>query len=618
MAITATSAGTVLNDPTLVKLLVGSTTYLAKSLRGPARNGLVALQALVEGYGPYIRETHDRVSTIKTFVNPSQPVRLLDHFVSPMLISEKSVQITDQDLLSKLEKPCRIVISAMAGYGKSVLMRYIALQSFENPNGRLPLFVELRELNRITSPNILSYIHSVYKREGKFAQDVFTKGLEAGAFTLILDGFDEVNYDIRSDLESQIIEIAQNYRKTPIIVSGRPDEKFSSWRAFQTYQIAPMTKDQIIELVSKLEYTPLVKDKFLEKIGDGLFELHESFLSTPLLATLMLLTFEQYANVPDKMHLFYANAFETLFYRHDALKELYDRKRKSNLRVDELSKIFAAFCMISYVRQNVEFTKQQFLTLICEALSYQIYAVDPEELLFDLTESVCLIQKEGPSYSFVHRSFQEYFSAVFLSSCAEDVRDQFLDSVTVRYWDNVLPMLFDMAADQLEPTWVASRLDNFIGRVDASQHPEMYYIKSRFKSIIIVKRNDSIAFNHLGEGRDSHLLNTVRRFYPSLFGHAVPDFRMVDLNVLVVDLSDYIDWSVARLVENTGKHTFSVYELMIDDRHSDALEKSGFFSIAKAELATLKQIRQGIDDSQGSRNEFLDRLLRPPKTTKRN
>ena len=226
-----------------------------------------------------------------------------------------------------------------------------------------------------------------------------------------------------------------------------------------------MSKPKVIELIKKLDYDAGVKKRFIDKVRNEYYETHESFLSTPLLAILMLLTFERNANIPEQLHLFYAKAFETLYEKHDATKEQHQRARKTSLQIDQFQSLFATFCLKSYVQEKMEFSTSEMTELIRESIRFQKMDVDPTDFLFDIEESVCLVMKEGGSYFFIHRSFQEYFTAIFLKSCAEDMRDKFLDRVDFRIWDSVLPMLFAMAASQVEPTWVASRLDKYLENV---------------------------------------------------------------------------------------------------------------------------------------------------------
>ncbi|WP_197274571.1 NACHT domain-containing NTPase [Novosphingobium sp. AAP83] len=305
-----------MNDADLAKILTAATPATFKifseafsrtssGLKVAGRKALIGAMSSLQGYSKYLEETHERVATFKSFANPSEPVKILDHFVTTKLQKKKD-EVFDHDYIVDLaSRRSKIVVSASAGYGKSMLMKLISLHLFENPNGKIPLFCELRHLNRIKSPNIIDYIHLNYKQNSDVNRSSLEKGLENGAFCFILDGFDELNHEIRPIIEDQILTLSSQYPKNSFIVSGRPDERFDSWRSFRTFKILPMAKTQVIELISKLNYDSGTKRRFIEKIKKGgLYETHESFLSTPLLAILMLLTFEENANIPDKIHLF--------------------------------------------------------------------------------------------------------------------------------------------------------------------------------------------------------------------------------------------------------------------------------------------------------------------------
>lgn len=339
--------------PITAKLFESVSTRIEKTLKGPGKSLAVKAIASLKGYGDFLEETNERVSTFKTFANPTTPVALLDHFVTTKLKTRSGQSVYDQDeLIDKLAKKARVVISATAGYGKSMLMRFIALSLYENPRGKIPLFVELRHLNRMKSPDLISYIHGNYKRNSSIEMENFQIGLKSGMFVFILDGFDELNHEIRPLIEAQILEISRTFALNSIVVSGRPDDRFLSWRTFTVSKIQPMDKLQVVELINKLEYDRGTKKRFISKINTGLYDTHESFLSTPLLAILMLLTYEENANIPDKMHLFYSKAFETLFHKHDAMKEQYDRQRKSSLQIDDFEKVFSIFCLKTYVLEK--------------------------------------------------------------------------------------------------------------------------------------------------------------------------------------------------------------------------------------------------------------------------
>lgn len=448
-------------DPTLQKLFGAALINLGKASAKGAQALHLALHRLLSDYSEYLIKTRDTVSTIKTFANPSEPVLLIDHFVSCTLQCNKSTY-SENEIRENLGKNGRIIVTALAGFGKSILLKYLALSFYENPMGKIPIFIELRDLNRIQNPDLITYIHSTYKQVSNTNKSLFEEGMNSGIFSIFLDGFDELNIEHRKNITSQILDISNEYKGISIILSSRPDDTFSSWKDFSCYRIMPMALNQIVELIGKIDYDPKLKSNFVKKLKSGLYEEHKTFMSTPLLATLMMLTFEKNAKIPEKMHLFYLRAFETLFDKHDTYKEQYERKRKCNLEIDEFSRIFSAFCYISYLQEKFEFDRISILNIIDEAISYCGHNANSHDFLHDVTESVCLIQIEANTYSFVHRSFQEYFTSVFLSNCPSEDRCEFLNDPSARSWDNVLPMLLDIARDRVEVEWVLPTADAYL------------------------------------------------------------------------------------------------------------------------------------------------------------
>lgn len=593
----------------VTKLFSSAYDRVGRVAKGPSKSIALKAIASLQGYASYLEETNERVATFKTFANPTQPVSVMDHFVTIEFDNGKNnAKINQDDVVDRLIRPSRIVISATAGYGKSMAMRYFALSLFENPRGRIPLFMELRHLNRVTTPDILTYIHTNYRKISDVQIESFRQGLRAGVFVILLDGFDELNHDLRHVIEAQILEMSMEYPQCSIVVSGRPDDRFSAWRSFSTLKICPMTKARVVELINNLDYDHGVKKRFLRTVGNGLYEKHESFLSTPLLAILMLLTYEQNANIPDKMHLFYAKAFETLFHKHDAMKEQYDRSRRSNLQIDEFQKVFSIFCLNTYVLEKNEFTKTELSEFIRQALNYEKHDVNVDDYFFDIVEAVCLLMREGTSYFFVHRSFQEYFSALFLANCQEDIRDDFIDHVSDRHWDNVLPMLFDMASAQIEPTWVIKNIDNYLDNVSIENVEKIHPFRARFGGFGFYKYSNNFEFAAPIPGEYSKFIAILSKFYPSYF----KDNRKIDIGC--IERYGKENWSKLNCEEEVvhnldNDETVSIRNLKLDSIPHNLFEESGLYEMAANEYLKISEIRKGVDIDQKAKNEFLKKLF---------
>jgi len=289
----------------------------------------------------------------------------------------------------------------------------------------------IEESERLRCKGPIGFIYySIVGPGGIISQEQFESSLKNGAFSLILDGFDEIDFDQRKNMEAQILELREKYPELLLIVSSRPDpnNRFQSWARFHVSYVQPMEQGQVIQLVKNIDYNAEIKRKFIKALKDGLFETHESFLSNPLLCIMMLITFEQTGHIPDKMHIFYEHAFDALFFLHDAAKEgVYRRKTYGDMPIDEFRNCLSAFCIVSYAKEKFSFTQGELRESIRQALEIEKKTVSMSDFVSDLIESVCVLQMEGTDYVFTHRSFQEYFTAFFIARSPATSLSQLLD-----------------------------------------------------------------------------------------------------------------------------------------------------------------------------------------------
>jgi hypothetical protein len=82
-----------------------------------------------------------------------------------------------------------------------------------------------------------------------------------------------------------------------------------------------------------------------------------------------------------------------------------------------------------------------------------------DNVLRDLYECLCLLQKDGVDTVFVHRSFQEYFCALFMANYHGPQLRPMLEKVAHRWVDEVMTMLFEMARDKVDREWVVPQID---------------------------------------------------------------------------------------------------------------------------------------------------------------
>lgn len=328
MPIAETGAASAVFDAVLKKLAASMVMKFGGEL-------LNSFKTVEIDFGEHLRHSFDRCSRVRTILNRDDSVELLSLYVNLKFLKEPDLFIDDYDLLDKICDNGKFVIYGSGGGGKTIFMKYLWLSVFETRQDRIPLFVELRKFNEITSEDFSAFLfHSIIGNKSKLKLSDFEQALRGGAFVLLLDGFDEISDDRRVQVEAEILRLSKNYENLSIVVSTRPDQRFHGWQNFASFKVMPLNQKQVIDLIGKLNYNEQIKRKFIQRIRKDLYRRHRSFLSSPLLATMMLLTFDQFADIPEKVYLFYDQAFETLFAKHDATKEAYKRKSYTSLSID--------------------------------------------------------------------------------------------------------------------------------------------------------------------------------------------------------------------------------------------------------------------------------------------
>ncbi|MGR3366013.1 MAG: NACHT domain-containing protein [Sagittula sp.] len=395
----------------------------------------------IEKFSSYCGLVHNRSSLVRTLYSKNKAVPLEEVYVKTRFLQGPR-EFSDNDIINRFASGRRIIIKGNGGSGKTVFLKYLWISRFLNIDGKIPILIELRRLNDLQSIDLISFCRNELQSDMSFGKGVFEKLCEAGRFEFIFDGFDEVNKSSRKAIERQIILISEKYRDCCILVSGREDDRFSSWSDFEIFSVSPMNYTDVRELIEKVPFDKKVKKKFLETLKEEFYNQHRSFLSSPLLAIMMLMTFNENAVIPSKLTEFYKSAFQTLLTWHDATKDSFERDRA--LSVDNFRRVFATFCLITYYEQNYEFDEHSFRDYLKKALAYHSLSVEIDDVLNDICESANLMQKDGLKYIFVHRSFQEYFAAECAMQVISGKAEDFLETFSRRDRDSVFAMCYEI------------------------------------------------------------------------------------------------------------------------------------------------------------------------------
>lgn len=380
----------------------------------------------------YLLEAERYISMAKTILYGQTP-HYLYSFFECMEISNQKQTINTSNVNNVLDIGHKIIITGTGGIGKSMLMKHFFLNAIHE-SSYIPVLVELRGLNEYAPEDISieEYIYNVLATFGfKLEKEYYRYSLETGCYLILFDGYDEVKNANSQKVTHEIIDFSNRYSENHIVLSSRPLDEFVGWSDFKEYSTVALNKKQALSLISKLDYDVEIKNKFYKQLDEELFEKYKSFASNPLLLTIMLMTFEERVSIPDSKTDFYEQAFSALFHKHDAMKKgKYKREKMSGLGYEDFKKIFSYFCFRSFFKNQYEFTEKSALENIVKAKEkvYSYGDFRESDYLEDMTKAVCMLVHEGLNYRFSHRSFQEYFAAVYTTQLSDEEQRQFISS----------------------------------------------------------------------------------------------------------------------------------------------------------------------------------------------
>ena len=435
----------------------------------------------------YIKNAYDKYSKIKTILYRTEPKYIYDFFEVPLLGLGNQERFKANSVDSVLGISNFVIIQGTGGIGKSTLMKHLFINELKRKD-LIPVFLELKDINDFNTEYEIGNIilEKINNLGSKLDIKYFEYALKSGCFLFLLDGYDEILTKNRDLFFRKLDSFCDNYSKNYFIISSRPFSEFVEFQRFTVINTSPFSKEQAIALVNKIDFEKDIKQRFVDALDAGLFEKHESFASNPLLLNIMLLTYDNYAEIPEKLHLFYANAFETMYSKHDATKAGYRREMKSELSYDSFKKVFSYFCFVTYVQGKTEFSYDD-LVVTLNKISINKVVFEVSNYVYDLINALCVLYREGLNYKFTHRSFQEYFVAFFLKELPDESMKQLGRQIIYKDTfrasnDNVFGMLCDMAEDRFEQNILLPILKEY--EKDAPDDKYDFYLNKLVQTIV--------------------------------------------------------------------------------------------------------------------------------------
>lgn len=350
------------------------------------------------------------VRRVKTIWQVEKAVDLVSFYCDSHVIINKSRKVIDQ--LDDFGTNDNLLIEGIAGQGKSIFLRYLCAVALAQGQC-IPIFVELRKISE--KETLMNRIFEELANLGlSIDQAMFHNLVASGKITIFLDAFDEIPENLKKRTLSEIDDLASRYDMLRIIATSRPHNSITMSNYFTNVQLDNLEKDEYKQVIHRLSRGDDGAESLIKHIETRAQHIRP-LLCTPLMVTLLVLTYKSHKRLPNRLAGFYDSLFITLLQRHDGTKPGFTRHRACDLDDEQYRQVFEALCIISKENKERIFTYNNLYKITQRALDETHLDESAAKYLDDIIKITCLIVHDGDEHRFIHNTVQEYYAAAFIA-----------------------------------------------------------------------------------------------------------------------------------------------------------------------------------------------------------
>lgn len=310
------------------------------------------------------------------------------------------------------------------GAGKTTFLKHLAMLACKGLNARTPIFVSLKDWSDSALP-LSVYIEKQFDICGFPSAGFFLEALfRNGRALILLDGLDEVNEwsDKRNQIIRDIVNFSKKYEANQYCLTCRTAATDYSFEQFDYVEVADFTDEQQAQFARQwFGRDSVLFEKFSSAWADprnsGLRDLGR----TPLLLTLLCLSFDESHAFPKRQVDLYQEAIQALLKKWDTSRLIGRDKFYKGLSHGQRHQLLETIAAKFYFNSRLVFRKDEISKVASEFVRSlpdieDPSSVDGAEVVRQIEAQHGLIAERAHDlYTFSHLTIQEYLTASYIS-----------------------------------------------------------------------------------------------------------------------------------------------------------------------------------------------------------
>lgn len=253
----------------------------------------------------------------------------------------------------------------------------------------------------------------------------------SGGMLLFFDGYDEVKSDLKERVTQEINDFSSRYRNSRIVITSRDDSSLPSFGCYKAFNIRSLEYQEACLLLNK--YGEMSKKTIHQAIISHIERMNDnglrSLLSNPLMVSLLFKAYDYKNKIPPSKSAFYEQVYDALFEGHDLSKDGFERERRTALDKYSFEDILKSIAYKS-VRNAPNYDRLTLTELILMEIKSKVHLnFTVDDFIKDVLWAIPLMLEDGLEFRWTHKSFQEYFSALYIVSCPPERKNLIISSM---------------------------------------------------------------------------------------------------------------------------------------------------------------------------------------------